>query len=471
MPSVPSTVRPTIVLLDDLLSLRAQTHANRPAIVAGGRTATYAELDAEATATARRLAALGVEGGSVVATTLSPSLAFAALLHATAKLGAALAPLNTRLTRAERAAQLDDSGARIVVDEPLDGEEAGIDGAAAGGAEQRDADWTVLFTSGTAGVPKPVRLSRRNHVASALASAWGLGVAPDDRWLCVLPLFHVGGLAILIRSAVYGTAAVVHERFDAGDAAASLGGGEVTLASLVPTMLRRIADEGLDSAPDVRAVLLGGASSPRDLLRWAAGRGLPVMRTYGMTETASQIATEALRPHGLSHGEDGARPLPGVQLRIGADEEVLVRGPMVARGSLASDGWLHTGDRGRLDDRGLLHVEGRLDEVIVTGGEKVAAREVEDALLSHGAVRDTAVIGTPDPEWGHAVTAFVVADGTVSAAELRDHCRRHVAGYKVPKRVVFVDSLPRNAAGKLARTALAAEASDPAGGGRARADE
>lgn len=374
-------MRPTIVRLDDPLSLRARTHENHPAIVAGGRVASYAELDAEAAAVARRLAALGVGAGSRVATTLPAGLHFAALLHGVARVGAALVPVNTRLTRA--------------------------------------------------------------------ASAWGLGVSPDDRWLCVLPVFHVGGLAILMRSAVYGTAAVVHERFDADAAAAAIAGSEVTLASLVPTMLLRMAEAGLESGPGLRAVLLGGASAPSELVRSAVARGLPVVRTYGMTETASQIAVEPV-------GERGVRPLPGVELRIGRGGEVLVRGPMVARGSLAGDGWLHTGDSGQIDDRGLLHVEGRLDEVIVTGGEKVAAAEVEDALLAHPAVRDAGVVGAPDPEWGEAVTAFVVTSEAVREEGLLDHCRRRVARYKVPKRVVLVDSLPRNAAGKLRRDALAA---------------
>jgi O-succinylbenzoic acid--CoA ligase len=313
----------------------------------------------------------------------------------------------------------------------------------------------VLFTSGTTGAPKPVVLTRANHEASAIASAWNLGVAPDDRWLCVLPLHHVGGLAILWRSAIYGTTVVLHERFDAAAAVAAIESGEVTLASLVPTMLRRMREAGLSHPGRLRAVLLGGGPVPRDLLEWSSAIGLPVLQTYGMTETASQVATlraeEALRHHGSA-----GRPLLGVELRIGEDGEILVRGPMVAASALADDGWLHTRDRGRLDENGFLHVEGRLDDVIVTGGENVMAGEVEDALMAHPAVADVAVAGRPDAEWGQAVTAWVVLATHVPDGELAAHCRRLVSPHKVPKSFVRVDELPRNAAGKVVRRELRA---------------
>jgi acyl-coenzyme A synthetase/AMP-(fatty) acid ligase len=166
-----------------------------------------------------------------------------------------------------------------------------------------------------------------------------------------------------------------------------------------------------------------------------------------MTETCSQIATADV-------GERLARPLPGAEVRIAGDGEILVRGPMVA-----TDGWLQTGDRGRLTGDGLLlEVEGRMDDVIVTGGENVAAGEVEDSLLSHPAVRDAGVVGIEDPEWGRAVTAFVVADAT--EAELIAHCRARLASFKVPKRVLLLDELPRTASGKVMRAALESRAHD-----------
>jgi O-succinylbenzoic acid--CoA ligase len=388
-----------------------------------------------------------VGAGDRVATTLPAGVEFAALLHALPRVGAVLVPVNTRLAAAERRWQIEDCGARVVVGEPPAGEEAAVELRTRIDPGEPQ---TLIYTSGTGGRPKPVLLTYANHRASALASAWNLGVAPDDRWLCVLPLFHVGGLAILLRSAIYGTAAIVHEGFGEDAALASLASGEATLVSLVPTMLRRLAAAGLAEAPALRGALLGGGPVPRDLVEWATARGLPVLQTYGMTETASQIATlsaaEALERRGSA-----GRPLPGVELEIADDGEILVRGPMVAPGALSADGWLHTGDRGRLED-GYLAVEGRLDDVIVTGGENVAAVEVEEALLSHPAVADAAVVGLPDPEWGEAVTAFVVLSAETPESDLIAHCRGRLAGYKVPKAVQRVDSLPRNAAGKLVRS-------------------
>jgi o-succinylbenzoate---CoA ligase len=404
--------------LTDWLSLRARTHGDHPAVVGEGFAQTYAELD-ESVA---RLAA-DIRPPKLVVVPAQRDLGFVQLVHACARAGAFLVPTDPRERRRPAVAA----------------------GGSGGG--------TVLFTSGTTGAPKPVVLAQENHEASAIASAWNLGVAPDDRWLCVLPLHHVGGLAILWRSVIYGTTVVLHERFDAAAAVEAIQGGEVTVASLVPTMLRRMRAAGLSAPGRLRALLLGGGPVPRDLLEWSAAIGLPALQTYGMTETASQIATlraeEALHHHGSA-----GRPLLGVELRIGDGGEILVRGPMVARSALADDGWLHTRDRGRLDEDGFLHVEGRLDDVIVTGGENVMAGEVEDALMAHPAVADAAVAGRPDAEWGEAVTAWVVLATHVPDGELAAHCRRLLAPHKVPKSFARVDELPRNAAGKVVRREL-----------------
>ena len=411
---------------------------------------SYAELAAGAARAARRLAALGVGEGERVATTLPPGAAFAELVHALPLLGASLVPLNTRLTDTERRWQLEDCGARLSVSEPLDGDEADV---ALRDQVDPDTEHSVIYTSGTTGTPSAVSLTHRNHTASALASAWNLGVHPDDRWLCVLPLFHVGGLAILLRSAIYGTTAVIHDGFDAERVRSAFERGEITVASLVPTMLRRLVDAGLGRAPALRAVLLGGGPVPRDLLEWSAGHDFPALQTYGMTQTSSQIATltagEAVRRSGSA-----GRPLLDVELSISGEGEILVRGPMVSPGALAqTDGWLHTGDRGRLDRDGYLWVEGRLKDVIVTGGENVACAEVERVLEEHPAVIEAAVVGLPDPEWGEVVTAFVVMNGD-TGDDLIAHCRERLASYKVPRALHAVDALPRNAAGKLLRREL-----------------
>lgn len=406
--------------MNDWLAAAARARPNHPAVEAGGRTWRYAELDARADAVAAEL-----EPGSKVPLALPPGLAFCERLHGIWRAGAVAVPL------APRAA----------------GGPAGpaVGAAPAGAGPGASSAAVILHTSGTGGEPKPVELSFANLEASARASADALGVEPDDRWLCPLPLHHVGGLSVLVRCAINAITVALHERFDAGRVKATIEAGEVTLVSLVPTMLARLRDAGLSAAPGLRAVALGGGPIPAGLLEWAAARGIPVTPVYGMTETSSQIVA----------GVPG-RALTGVELEIAPDGEILVRGPMVARGALAADGWLHTGDRGRLDSDGRLHVLGRIKELIVTGGENVSPLEVEDALLAHPAVADAGVAARPDPEWGEAVTAFVVARAPTTASELRDWCRERLAAHKVPKRIELVADLPRNPAGKLLRDRLPA---------------
>jgi O-succinylbenzoic acid--CoA ligase len=411
--------------LEDWLTSAARARPDHPAVVADGAVVTYAELGERAARVARALAVQGVGAGDRVRVSHPPGLAFAEVLHAVPRLGAVFAPVPP-VDPAEPAAG--------------DGPEADLDLRA---THDPDAVHTVIHTSGTTGQPKPVELTFANHAASAAASADALGVDPDDRWLCPLPLHHIGGLAVLIRSAINHTTAVLHERFDARRVKRTLEAGEVTLASLVPTMLVRLREAGLRQAPALRAIALGGGPIPAGLLDWAADAGIPVTPVYGMTETCSQIAAGS-----------PARPLHGVELRIGPGGEILVRGPMVAPGETAPDGWLHTGDLGRLDAHGNLYVEGRLKELIVTGGENVAPFEVEQVLLAHPAVADAAVTGRPDPEWGEAITALVVSRDRVDPERLRAWCRERLEPHKVPKQIELVDSLPRSPGGKLLRGRL-----------------
>ncbi len=422
--------------MEDWLERAARERPAHPALEAPDGTLSFAALHAAATVAARRLAALGVGEGDRVTTTLPPGVDFVALLHGAPRLGAALMPLDPR----------EPGAADALVSEPLRGAEADSD-------VRRTMDpaavHTVMRTSGTTGRSKAVELTVANHVASATAWNAALEIEPGDRWLCPLPLFHVGGLAILLRSAIGATTVRLHSGFDAARVRAQLEAGDVTLVSLVPTMLHRLRDRGLGAAPTVRAILLGGGPIPAELLDWARTKGLPVMPTYGMSETGSGVAVVT------DVGESaGARPLDGAELRIAADGEVLVRGPMVAPGEPAKDGWLHTGDRGRLDGDGGLHVSGRIKDVVVTGGENVMAATVEDALSAHPAVAEAGVAGLPDPVWGEAVVGFVALCAESSEAELIEHCRARLAPHEVPKEVRIVTALPRNAAGKLVREDL-----------------
>jgi o-succinylbenzoate---CoA ligase len=384
--------------LDDWLSQAALARPDHVALVEDDRSLTYAELD--------RAASDRAAGLTSPVLLRERGIDFAVRLHACTRAGAVAVPVDPRLA------------------EPA--------------TEPPVGTHTLLFTSGTTGEPKPVALTRQNHEASARALGQRLALGPGDRWLCPLSLFHVGGLAILLRAVIHGSTVVLQDGFEARRVREALEHDGITHVSLVPTMLMRLS--GLKPAPSLRAVLLGGGPIPADLLE----SGLPLVPTYGMTETGSAVATG-------SPGE----PLAGVELRIGDGDEILVRGPMVSTAALGADGWLHTGDRGSLDGGGRLRVEGRLKDLIVTGGENVSASKVESILRRHPAVADVAVLGVPDREWGEAVTAFVVLREPLEASVLIDHCREGLAPFEVPKRVHPLDELPRNAAGKVERHRLA----------------
>jgi O-succinylbenzoic acid--CoA ligase len=303
-----------------------------------------------------------------------------------------------------------------------------------------------MHTSGTTAEPKPVVLSHSNFHASALASAVALGLDQAERWLCPMPLTHVGGLSIPIRSAIYATTAVVHGRFDTEAVLGELMDPErrITLVSLVPTMLARLLDTGLREPPTLRWALLGGGPIAPALLERAEAAGVPVAPSYGMTEACSQIATFGW-------------PLTGVEVRLqGPEREIAVRGPIVASAALAEDGWLHSGDLGRFDERGRLEITGRRADTIITGGENVAPTEVEAVLLEHPAVQDAGVHARTDPEWGEAVVATVVLRPGAEASpdELRAHAAARLARFKVPKQIGFAQELPRTGSGKLIRRLL-----------------
>ena len=311
---------------------------------------------------------------------------------------------------------------------------------------ERELTVAVVHTSGTTATPKPVSLTYANFQASALGSAVALGLDPAERWLCPMPLTHVGGLSIPIRSAIYATTTVLHGRFETEAVLNALmdPARRITLVSLVPTMLARLLDAGLAHPPALRWALLGGGPIAPALLERAELVGVPVAPTYGMTEACSQIATFGW-------------PLAGVRCRLdGPEREVKVRGPIVAPGEADAEGWLHTGDLGETDGRGRLQITGRKADTIVSGGENVAPTEVEAALLSHPAVADAAVFGRTDPEWGEAIVARVVLRDGLEAdpEELRAHCASSLARFKVPKAVEYAEDLPRTPSGKLLRREL-----------------
>jgi O-succinylbenzoic acid--CoA ligase len=380
------------MVIEPWLERAAALRPSRTAVEAPDGRLTYAELLAAATQAAQDLEGR-VELDAV------PGLDFVVRLHACLLAGARAVPIDPRLGDDERA-RLGDAPGDLVV-----------------------------HTSGTTGTPRPVGLTKADIEGNARGTAVALGLGDDERWLCPLPLSHVGGLMVLLRSVVHATTAVLGPA-DTDD---------ISLASLVPTQLARLLESG--ARPPSRAVLLGGAAADPTLLGRAKEAGWPVAPSYGLTQTCSAATIGE-----IGDTETSGRPLPGVTVTIGDDDEIVV-----AVGGRT----VHTGDLGRLDDRGRLIVVGRKTDTIVTGGENVAPAEVEAVLREHPAVVDAGVFARPHPEWGEAVIARVVLRGEASPDELRAFAAERLARFKVPKAVELADALPRTESGKLLRRELA----------------
>jgi len=421
----------------DLWLLRAA--ARRP-----GREAlagiSYAELADRAARAAAGLVARGIRPEERVGLALPPGADLVVLLHACWMAGAVAVPHDLRLTEAERPA------ADHVVDRP---EPRPVDGTALRRQHDLAAPAVLLQTSGTSGTPTPVELTFGNLLWSAIGSGVALGTDPGERWLCALPLSHVGGLGIVVRASIAATTAVVHPGWDTERVLHALAHDDVTLVSVVPTTLARLLDAGLRRPPSLRCALAGGAPVPPSLVRRAEEAGIPVAQTYGLTEAASQVTTAA--PGDSS--PDAGPPLFCTRVRIAPDGEIHVSGPTVA-GPPGRE--LATGDLGSLDAAGRLTVTGRKADTIVSGGENVAPAEVEAVLGEHPAVAEVVVLGRPHPEWGEAVVAQVVLRAGLHAteAELRRHAAARLARFKVPKEIAFAQALPRTRSGKVLRRAL-----------------
>ena len=348
--------------------------------------------------------------------------------------GPAIVPLDAGLPPARLAGLIDALGPDSVED--TEGVTTVRSGPGEGVAEGTA---VIIGTSGSTGVPKGVELSAAALRHSARASLDRVGARPGERWLCCLPVTHVAGLAVLVRSLTGGTEPVLAERAD-GPTVAAAGCAHV---SLVPTQLQRLLQEPGTPLAGFSSVLLGGAAAPAGLLTAARDAGVPVVTTYGMTETCGGCVYDGI-------------PLDGVRAEVRDDGRIWISGPVLFSGYLGgprapADGWFRTGDLGMLDAAGRLTVRGRADDVINTGGHKVVAGEVAAALHTCPGVRDAAVVGLPDPEWGERVVAVVVpADpGDPPTLELlRRHVRELLPRYAIPSRVVMVDAVPMLPSGK-----------------------
>jgi O-succinylbenzoic acid--CoA ligase len=446
------------MVVEGWLARAAAVRPGHTALHTPAASVSYAELLAAARVGAGELLDRGARPGARVGIALPAGLAFAQALHACLLLGAVAVPIDVRCSAAERERLAD--GAVVLLEEPLArtqgsrGTTAGSDPA--GFQHDLRASAVVIHTSGTSSSPRPVELTYGNFLWSALGSAVALGLQPRERWLCVLPVSHVGGVSILLRSAIYATTAVVHERFETDRVLHALGEQQVTLVSLVATTLARLLDAGLHKPPALRCALTGGGPVPAALLQRARSAEVPVSLTYGLTEACSQVTTTPVAALG-HEGPLAGPPLFCTRVRCATDGEIMVAGPTVARASHDRDGWLHTGDLGAVDEDGRLRVTGRKGDTIVTGGENVAPGEVEAVLEAHPDVLEAGVVGLPDPRWGEAVTAIVVGrpGRALDGEALRAHCARTLAPYKVPKQVLLRGRpLPRTSSGKLLRREL-----------------
>lgn len=496
------------------LAARARLTPGREAIVDGTTRLSYDQLWSRVTRAAGLLREIGVGRDDRVAVLALNRVEFIELFYATAEIGAMFVPLNWRLAAPELDYQLQDAGPVALFVGP---EHEGLAGQLRQGlplrariglgdeyTHRRDVaaprvsseaeraafgdPHLVLYTSGTTGHPKGAVLTHANVFWNAVNVTIGFGLSDRDTTVTVLPMFHSGGVGLFtVPTLTIGGRVVVLPKFDAAALLAAVEREGAHLVFGVPAIWLELArDPSFTAAryPTLRALPSGGAPLPVALIDTLAERGFAVVQGYGLTETApggTLISREDWRRKAGTVG----KPFPFVELRVAGDDqrprgpgeigEVHFRGPNVFAGywrqpdataeAFTADGWFRSGDLGHLDEEGFLTLVDRKKDMIITGGENVYSAEVEDVLFAHAAVAEAAIIGLPDERWGEAVCAVVVlkAGQHATSEELVAHCRARLAKYKAPKHVVFVDALPRNAAGKVLKTRLREEVREPLG--------
>ena len=314
----------------------------------------------------------------------------------------------------------------------------------------------IISTSGSEGHRRAVRLGTAALDGAAAAANQRLTLGAGDLWLNCLPLYHIGGQAILWRCTRAAAGILLHDGFRATQVAEDLARYPVSHISLVPAMLAALLDLGSSPPPGLRVALIGGAALSTPLHERATAAGWPLWPSYGMTESAALVAVHAPDDGPWQPGLVG-RPLPGMELAIGDNGRIRLRGRQLMYGyldggGLDGNGWLTSGDLGQIDADGRLSVSGRADDMLISGGRNVHPQEIESCLAACPGIRDIAVSGLPDPVWGDIVVALVV--GSTGLEALQAHARRHLPPAALPRRIAYLDSLPRNAAGKLDRAAL-----------------
>ncbi|WP_251554570.1 o-succinylbenzoate--CoA ligase [Neobacillus muris] len=483
--------------MPNFLIKRAFLTPDRAAVYFNDQTLTFRSLYENSVNTAGRLQVLGVKKNQFVGVLLKNQLDTVVTLFALQLLGVKAVILNNRLTVTDLVWQLQDSKSSfLILDESFSEVQETVKNhlpevPAITLSQLKDTDpdvpiiqeqisledvCTIMYTSGTTGNPKGVMQTYGNHWWSSVGSALNLGITEKDCWLCSVPLFHISGYSILMRSVIYGMPIVLHEKFDVEKTIEDIGDKQVTIMSVVGTTLSRIVNAlGDNRLPaQFRCMLLGGGPAPLPLMQACVKKEIPVFQTYGMTETASQIVT--LSPeYSLSKLGSAGKPLFPSEIKIVLDNgqaaqageagEIVVKGPNVTKGYLhrpeatqekIRDGWLHTGDIGIIDQDGFLYILDRRSDLIISGGENIYPAEIEAVLLSHADIEEAGVTGLEDKKWGQVPVAFIVkkAESNLTSIELQQFCLNHLAKYKIPKQFYFVDKLPRNAAKKLLRRTL-----------------
>ncbi|MBY7143948.1 o-succinylbenzoate--CoA ligase [Virgibacillus sp. NKC19-3] len=446
---------------------------------------TFLELKERSQRFAKKLAGIGVTKDSHVGIFSTNNVSMVIAIHALSYLGAVAVMLNIKLTKEELNYQLRDGKVSILLtDDESAVTQMGLSVPVKPFSEMDrlpeyeinlkeeihlDDAFTIMYTSGTTGFPKGVIHTYGNHWWSAIGSALNLGINKKDKWLAALPIFHVSGLSIFLRSVIYGIPVYLLEKFDENTVHEAITTKDVTIVSVVTVMLSRLVTrlgEGHYPA-SFRCMLLGGGPAPRPLLEQAKERNIPVFQSYGMTETASQIVTlspeDALRKIGSA-----GKPLVPAQLKINHTNEdmvgeIYVKGPMVTKGyfnnqeateKTLSNGWLATGDLGYLDEEGFLYVADRRNDLIISGGENIYPSEVESVLSRMEQIKEIGVVGKKDDTWGETPVACIVKNSAVTEEEIIDYAVKCLAKYKVPKQIYFIEELPRNASNKLVRERL-----------------
>ncbi|MDP2879136.1 MAG: fatty acid--CoA ligase family protein [Sulfuricella sp.] len=430
-------------LLASWINREAAIHPDAVALILPDETLSYRQLLDRLHALAQRLEC---PQGGVLALQAEAMAEVALSAHAASRLGRAFFPLNPAHSPQRREVLLQAAGGSVADDIEL-----------------------FIATSGTQGEPKAVMLGGANLQAGVLASRSRLPLQAGDAWLDCLPLYHIGGMAILYRCAEAGAAVVLHEGFDPLRVWDDMEKHRVTHISLVPAMLARLLGAGRGSPPPaLKVALLGGGPLSAALAERARDAGWPVCASYGMSETGSQVATLCDIPKGWAPGQVGS-PLPGFEVEVVGEDglptsgigRIRIRGAAVMAGYAnpqrqtglgLAQGWFASGDLGFLDMHGNLTVLGRHDDMLVSGGTNVHPQQVEEVLKRCPGVADAALTSVVDDVWGDLLVAVVVAEADDEALE--EWCRNELTGAMRPRRFVRLPALPRNALGKLDRQAL-----------------